>query len=90
MTHIITRMSLSDHRFASAWHRPAWHRPARDRPAWHRPAWHRPASLHRAFKVSADISCRKDHCAGAGAWRGSFEPYAPLHHALSVSVSEPT
>ena len=75
MTHIITRMSLSDHRFASA---------------WHRPAWHRPASLHRAFKVSADISCRKDHCAGAGAWRGSFEPYAPLHHALSVSVSEPT
>ena len=75
MTHIITRMSLSDHRFASA---------------WHRPAWHRPASLHRAFKVSADISCRKEHCAGAGAWRGSFEPYAPLHHALSVSVSEPT
>ena len=40
--------------------------------------------------VSADISSREDHCAGAGAWRGSSEPYAPLRHALSESVSEPT
>ena len=41
-------------------------------------------------QVSSNISCREGHCAGTGAWRGSYEPYAPLRHALSESVPEPT
>ncbi len=43
---------------------------------------------HCNLQVSADISCHEDHCADAGAWRCSSEPYAPLRHALSESVSD--